>query len=353
MPIEAEIVPLAVIRDSRASKQRNESPTFESIVESFRQYADPLRARSTCLQYDKMLSLYFDYFQLMRITEITPKHIDEWLRILKYKACESQKGTKRISFEKELTLLGTLLRFFEKYNDNPDFLYPIKQRHREDVWFRRELRRPDRDLPRSAFERVRACMMELYGEMWWALFTVQWCEALRISEAAALCWEDVRLNTAKPSASCIHVCRHVVWTRVSGEEPIVESGFKNSSASGGSKLLPVFPEAFAALRKISTARTFGLIFRNSEGGPLTYRSIQSRYARAFARAGIEYRGTHALRHGGCREIYNLTGDVALAGLLLGNQDNDSIRVYARRDPAALFKFAEDSWAAPLLLEAED
>lgn len=279
----------------RRIKRTFESPRFESVVESFRQNAYPLRARSTCLQYVKMLNLYFDYYQLMRITEITPKHFDEWLR--------------------------------------------------------REMRRPDRDLPRSAFERVRACMMELYGEMWWALFTVQWCEALRISEAAALCWEDVRLNTAKPSASCIHVCRHVLWTRVPGEEPLVESGFKNSSANGGSKLLPVFPEAFAALRKIYTARTFGLILRNSEGGPLTYCSIQSRYARAFAKAGIVYRGTHALRHGGCREIYNRTGDIALAGLLLGNQDNDSIRVYARRDPAALFKFAEDSWAAPLLLEA--
>ncbi len=85
------------------------------------------------------------------------------------------------------------------------------------------------------------------------------------------------------------------------------------------------------------------MFRNIAGGLLEYRTIQSRYERAFAKAGLKFRGTHALRHGGCREVYNKTGDVALAGLLLGNQDNDSIRVYARRDPVALFRFAEESW----------
>jgi hypothetical protein len=83
--------------------------------------------------------------------------------------------------------------------------------------------------------------------MWWALFTVQWCEALRISEAAALCWEDVRWNYAAPQGSCVRVCRHLIWTRLAGERPVVEPGFKNSRAVGGVKLLPLFPEAFEAL----------------------------------------------------------------------------------------------------------
>jgi integrase len=327
-----------------AKRPRSKSvPTFAGVVESFREYAYPMRSRSTCLQYEKMLKLHFDYFMPTLVTEITPKMIDEWLRHLKRKASNGDRRGQRVGFEKELTLLGTLLRYFEKYNDDCDFRFPIKQRHREDMWFRREAQRPDRDLPRPQFERVREIMLELYGEMWWALFTVQWCEALRISEAAALCWEDVRWNQSVSEAPCIKVCRHLVWTRVSGEKPLVESGFKNSRAVGGVKVLPLFPEAFEALQRIYTQGARGYVFRNITGGLLEYRMIQSRYERAFAKAGIEFRGTHALRHGGCREVYNKTGDVALAGLLLGNQDNDSIRVYARRDPAALFRFAEESW----------
>jgi hypothetical protein len=42
-----------------------------------------------------------------------------------------------------------------------------------------------------------------------------------------------------------------------------------------------------------------------------------------------------LRHGGCRAIYNETGDVALAGMILGNEDSDTVKVYARRDKKAL------------------
>jgi len=40
---------------------------------------------------------------------------------------------------------------------------------------------------------------------------------------------------------------------------------------------------------------------------------------------------HTLRHGGCRAIYNETGDVALAGMILGNEDSDTVKVCARSD----------------------
>lgn len=139
------------------------------------------------------------------------------------------------------------------------------------------------------------------------------------------------------------VSRHLIWSRAAGEKTYIESGFKNSRAVGGQKVLPLFPEAFDALKKIHFVGASGLIFKDVFGGLLSYRGIQSRYERAFAKAGLQFRGTHALRHGGCREVYNKTGDVALAGLLLGNQDNESIRIYARRDPASLFRFAEESW----------
>lgn len=320
-----------------------EVPTFEALVESFREYAYPMRSHSTCLQCDKLLKLHFGYFFPLRVTEITPQRIDHWLRSLKRKAAESEKKTQRVGFEKEHTLLGKLLRFFEKYNDDCDFRFPIKQRHREDMWFRREAKRPDRDLPRAEFERVRQCMQELYGTMWWALFTVQWCEALRISEAAALCWEDIQWNLKLSDPPFVRVSRHLIWSRAAGEKTYIESGFKNSRAVGGQKVLPLFPEAFDALKKIHFVGASGLIFKDVFGGLLSYRGIQPRYERAFAKAGLQFRGTHALRHGGCREVYNKTGDVALAGLLLGNQDNESIRIFARRDPAALFRFAEESW----------
>jgi integrase len=124
---------------------------------------------------------------------------------------------------------------------------------------------------------------------------------VRISEAAALHWEDVHLNYQEPSKS------------------------------------------FEALSGLHFHGAKGLAFKDKRSQFLEYRQIQWRYENAFAKAGVEYRGTHALRHGGCREVNNQTGDLAVAGMLLGNQDSDTVKVYARRVPSALLKVAESAW----------
>ncbi|MEN9825063.1 MAG: hypothetical protein RI953_808 [Pseudomonadota bacterium] len=64
---------------------------------------------------------------------------------------------------------------------------------------------------------------------------------------------------------------------------------------------------------------------------------------AFRRVGLPYSGTHVLRHGGCRRVYNATKDLAVAQMLLGNADMDSTLVYAKRDKSAVHDFAKLSW----------
>ena len=51
-----------------------------------------------------------------------------------------------------------------------------------------------------------------------------------------------------------------------------------------------------------------------------------------------------MRHGGCRLIYNRTGDLAVAGQILGNRDAETIAVYAKRDKSALNDVAQKEWA---------
>ncbi len=325
------------------SDGKPKAPTFAEVVANFRENAYPSRARGTQIEYDKMLRLHFALFMPMSVTAITPKVVDEWLRVLKKRVGLTPQSTKRVSFEKELDLLALIFRYFDKYNDDVDLRFPIKTRHREDMFVRRDTGKRDRDLPRADFEKVRAEMLAIYGESWWALFTIQWRQALRISEAAALHWEDVHLNWREPEKSFVTICRHMEWTKVRTVESRLAPGFKNSASTGGKKVLPLFPESFEALKKLYFVGAKGLVFKDKRNSFLEYRTIQWRYENAFAKAGVEYRGTHALRHGGCREVYNQTGDLAVAGMLLGNQDSDTVRVYARRDPAALVKVAETAW----------
>jgi integrase len=236
------------------------------------------------------------------------------------------------------------LRFYQKYCDDDDFRWPLKARHRDDAKVVRDSGKRDRDLPPEQFALVRDPIRNLYGQQWASLFTVQWREALRISEAAALHWEDVHLDFKNPECSYIRVCRHVEWTRKSSGESRITDGFKNSKALGGVKELPLFPEAFDALKELYYIGAKGLVFKDEAGSFFSFRCIQHRYERAFVKAGLPFTGTHTLRHGGCRAIYNETGDVALAGMLLGNEDSDTVKVYARRDKKALQKLAQVHWS---------
>lgn len=102
------------------------------------------------------------------------------------------------------------------------------------------------------------------------------------------------------------------------------------------------------LKSVFKVGARGLVFGRDANIPLTYRQIQSAYDQAFHKAGLPYRGTHVLRHGGCRRVYNATGgDLALAQQLLGNADLQSTLVYAQRDKGALKSLVADSWRSNL------
>lgn len=106
----------------------------------------------------------------------------------------------------------------------------------------------------------------------------------------------------------------------------------------------MFPDTFEALRKCHAGVVSGLIFKNPDGTFFSYRQIQAAYDRAFREARLSYRGTHVLRHGGTRHVYNETGDLSIAQQLLGNSDFETTLVYARRHKGALTKLAESHWS---------
>lgn len=51
------------------------------------------------------------------------------------------------------------------------------------------------------------------------------------------------------------------------------------------------------------------LFFHDEGRLLTYRQIQYMYDKAFKIAGLNFSGTHVLRHSGSTSFYNATGDL--------------------------------------------
>ncbi|MEY3904033.1 MAG: hypothetical protein RL189_3339, partial [Pseudomonadota bacterium] len=142
------------------------------------------------------------------------------------------RGWQRKSFEHELTLLSTILRYYIEYNDDTKYVHPIKRRHREAVKVARDsANKASQDITPAEFERFRDQLSRaLHGSLLASMATVQFYQALRISEVAALRWEDVTLDWQEPQKSRLTIRQHVVYLRRKESPDFIEQGFKNASS---------------------------------------------------------------------------------------------------------------------------
>jgi hypothetical protein len=77
------------------------------------------------------------------------------------------------------------------------------------------------------------------------------------------------------------------------------------------------------------------------------RIVRERLEFVFKRAGLPYRGTHAMRHGGCRRVFNEAGELPVAQQLLGNSDLKTTLIYAKRKASALTDVVHRHWEKSL------
>ena len=321
---------------------------FKDLVEEFKRRRFPKLARGTQIHYDQLIRLHLEPLMNLSISEITPKAIDCWIDGLIENMQLYPQARLRKSFEKELTLLGVILRYYLDHEDDPRFVFPIKGRHRQAVLLRKDVEPVDRDLSYEEFLKIAEAFSSLkikHALIYRVLFVLQFRQALRISEAASVFWEDVNLDFRNPSQSTLRICRHIEFSKVAGVDSRIAPGFKNSKGMGGIKEQPLFPESFQALKELHYLGCKGLVFQDEKGDFFAYRSIQAAYKQAFEHAGVVYKGTHQLRHGGCRLVYNRTADLAVAAQILGNLDAETIKVYAKRDKRALTEVAQKEWDA--------
>lgn len=340
-----EPTPTPVASATEVTSAKDPGPTFGAIYEAFLHRKVASLSKGTQINYARYVRLHFQKVLPVPIRDITPQFIDAWLDALRVGIRKSHKGKSRTSFDHELSVMRCVLRFYEEYHDDREFRFPLKSRHAEDAFVKKAAPKA-KDLPEDEFLLFREQLAkQKHGTILAPMASVQYYQALRISEAAGLFYEDVKLNLRSPEESSIRVCRHVVYPRVGKARPEISEGFKN--AAGGDKSvkeLYLYPQAYEALKQAYKPEFKGLIFKPDAFGPFTYRQIQKAYDTAFILADLPYRGTHVLRHGGCRRVYNATGgDLALAQQLLGNSDLESTLVYAQRDKGALKKHVKATW----------
>lgn len=327
-----------------AARNANErGPHFGEVVTERKARRFPSLAHTTRVLYEGTLKAHLQSFFEIPIRDITPKRIDEWLDDKKEKA-RSLKRTLRKSFDHEISLLATVLGYYQSYYDDRFFQYPIKKRHHQASSLDgKNYQQAPKDLKETEFRSfLEALALRRNGALLVKLATVQYYQAHRISESTGIFWEDIYFDKEDPSRSRLRITRSVCYVRSPGVEPYVKQGFKNAAVNHGEKNQPMFRETYEALKELWQEGRTGLVF-SIAGKPLDYRMIQSSYNKAFQRAGLPYSGTHVMRHGGCRRIFNRFPDPTIAQQLLGNADLQSTLIYAKRDASALTKIAVQQW----------
>ncbi len=320
----------------------SESPSFAAVVQEYRRKRFPQLRQSTQDSYETMLGKFFSPLLKIQISCIAPNVIDEWIEWLKSLSVTN----RRSSFRHEFDLLSGILNFYKEYDDR--FLSPVRPRHRKNLRIKSVFGIKNKSLKESEFLKFREALMNgPNSDLFATLATVQFYQALRISEAAGLHWEDIQMNIDELESSTIHVSKSIHFSRKKGVASSLAHSFKNSTANDGMKVAPILKESGTSLLnyKSQFPNASGLIFTQPNGEILTYRQIQFAYDNAFKNAGLPYTGTHIMRHGGASNIYNKTnGDLSMVQAITGNRDMKSALVYAHRDSSALKEFARKDWA---------
>ncbi|HET9241012.1 MAG TPA: tyrosine-type recombinase/integrase [Oligoflexus sp.] len=323
-----------------------QGPTFREVVEEWKVRKFPGLRQGTRVHYDQIVQRHFQMLMDYPINSVSPKVIDEWLADRKSNIGQYPQAKKRTGFEGELDVLKVIFHYYGEYHDE-DTVYrnPIRKRHLQDA--KLNVSRPPKklDVSEQEFYIFRDELEKLKdGHLFSVLATLQYFSALRISEAAAIHWEDIRFNWSDPKESRIQIVRYVENRQEKGGQPTIEAGFKNSKSTGGVKELPMFPQTFHALKRLYRQGKRGLVFHDESGAFFKYHVIKARYNLAFEKAGLPYTSTHVMRHGWTREVLDCThGDFAVAGQLLGNTDRESINTYAKRNKGALTLVAHQKW----------
>ena len=318
--------------------------TFADVVSGWKKKRFTNLADTTQIAYEKIIRLHLQCFFSLSIHEVTPEKVDAWLDQLKDPQSEAMKCSRRLCFRHELEVLSAILRYYEEYHSDRNFYFPIKKRHWRDVKTDRKRSVKAKDFSEVEFLQFREKLSKCrYGSVLAALATVQYFEALRISEAAAIFYEDIRLDLKNPKNSRLLIQRSVFYPRKKGLKSSIKGGFKNSKKlEGGIKELPIFPQAYEVLVSLVKTGASGLIFSIS-GEPIEYRTIQYYYDKAFREANLPYTATHVLRHGWTREVFNRNLDFEAAKQLLGDTSDEAARVYAVRQAGAITGIAQKMW----------
>lgn len=306
----------------------------------------------TQITYRRTMERWFDLLEATPIGELDPARVSRWIGELKANADRFGKAKQRQSFTKELNVLRSLLAWYRGYKDDDGFVSPIRARHEQEVWLDgKAMTASDVDfegqvsdeipLTEEEFLRFRDELAKAkFGRLLVILADIQFDHSLRVCEAAAVMWPDIRWTEKEIKfqrhIQYVHQARGLNADKVApglkNRKSVKRRGQRFARRQALSKTNPFFPRSTAGLRELylKAVDKTGYVFTNPETGTyFHYKCIKDKFDRAFRRAKLPYQGTHIVRYGGVNHFLEHYGADDATGMeLLGN--NSEGRYILRR-----------------------
>lgn len=316
------------MQDDNAPRKLD-APRLGDVIERFfESQAAHLRA-STILTYRNQ-SNRLSSLTALPMNRLDEFAVDQWLRDLK-QSIDTMKSS-RLSFEKEVGLLGQICRYYVEYFDS-GYHTPILKRHLRDAVISATRIAERRSVARRRFltesqrrDFLTAMRANSTGSSLdlqiYVLSVLQILTGLRIGEACALRWNDIDF-----ARNTLVVSRTVIWSRKAG----VQTEISDVTKTGEVRDIPLLSEVRAVLLDLreQSGRQLGLVFSKNGTEPLSYRAVQYRYNRAFAKAGIGFSSTHILRHSFATDFLTKTSDPSALQGILGHTTSKQTSHYAK------------------------
>lgn len=314
--------------DDRASQRamhsnsEKEGIRFSDLIDLWQKQKLPHLAITTQVKYRSYLK-HFRFFETMIVDQIGPSEIDQWFAHIKTTDYLDASNPTRCSYDHEYTVLRSIFTFYRDRCD-PRFVQPFRRDHAKMCIVRIQVKKV-KDLSNDEFRRFvehleMICHRSGDPEIPF-LVQLQYKTAARVQEAAALSIEDFDFDQRQ-----ISVRRRIQWVRRRGMPSIICEGLKAADC----KRLPMDQTVIDLVRRAQLAlgvREGFLFFR--KGKPLSYRQIGYRYNQAFLSAGIDFRGTHIIRHAALTEVQEFYKDLPTTMAIAGHKDVKSTLRYTK------------------------
>lgn len=306
---------------------------FPEVMSRYFDYAiTGNRLRTSTLDTYQSKARHLQYFARFKMSEITPKLIDQWLYEIKQPRYLSTQHKSRSTYRHELSLLRQITSFYREYlSDN--YQVPVRRRHNRDCiidlakYQESKSKNKFKYIPRAELDRFYDMAHELADaspkyKIFAYLAFIQANTGMRIGEACALDWKDIDFTR-----QMVSITKTVSWSRKKGRETTVTP----STKTGDSRIIPVTEMVIDAFREIQTyqKRHSGKVFSKDGFSVLSYRSIQYFYNKVFQILGISWRSTHIMRHSFATDFLEATNHHSALQQIMGHRNLSQTEHYAK------------------------